>query len=100
HTPFSRDWSSDVCSSDLVQPDPSPAPTQPTAAPGSARLIPSPKPTNGGAESYEALKGFGPSLLSALDAMRRRREHRVLTAGTKRSEARRVGKGGKRRWAA
>ncbi len=38
---------------------------------------------HGGAEFSEALRGFGPSLLSVLDAMRRSREHRVLTAGTK-----------------
>src|SRR5690606_4795915 len=42
-----------------------------------------PNVTSSGAESYEALKGFGPSLLSVLDAMRRSREHRVRTTGTK-----------------
>ncbi|MFD4403064.1 hypothetical protein ACFWPH_09880 [Nocardia sp. NPDC058499] len=39
--------------------------------------------TNGGAESSEALRGFGPSMRSARETMRRRREYRVLNAWTK-----------------
>ncbi len=42
--------------------------------------------TSGAAEAYEALRGFGPSLLSVVDAMRRSRECRVRTAGTKGAE--------------
>ncbi len=44
--------------------------------------------TNGAAEFSEALKGFGPSLLSVLDAMRRSRECRVRTVGTSGAETR------------
>src|SRR5690606_6042521 len=62
-------------------------PMRPAAAPSSARRARlvhpcGPNVTSGAAESYEALGGFGPSLLSVLDAMRRSRECRVLTAGT------------------
>src|SRR5690606_28784189 len=49
---------------------------------GRAAALSEPDATSGGAEFSEALQGFGPSLLSVLDAMRRRREYRVLTVGT------------------
>src|SRR5690606_41071927 len=88
HTRFSRDWSSDVCSSDLRQP--ASTPSQAAAA------------INGRCTSTGPI---WPCVKSARTALRQPRVEKALLAKAlfapaKRSEERRVGKECRCRWAA
>src|SRR5690606_41196426 len=82
HTRFSRDWSSDVCSSDLVERTPATTtvgwlPQEPDARPGETL------------RAYLARRTGVAAASRALDE---------ATAAMTRSEERRVGKEGRARW--
>src|SRR5690606_40926149 len=81
HTVFSRDWSSDVCSSDLVQ-------RELVVARGE-RLVEDCREIAAGADI-----GRGDDRVAVADLQRR---VRLAAAGDDRSEERRVGEGGSRR---
>src|SRR5438876_2532167 len=81
HTRWTGDWSSDVCSSDLVA-------TPVRFPPGWARLDASPRPTGSATKSIT----IGMSEVASFAA--------CAAKGVKRSEKRRVGKECRSRWAA
>src|SRR5690606_40850188 len=91
HTRFSRDWSSDVCSSDL-QIIPRPQTQRPTRGHRSALLLD--RHAAGGHLLAAAL-----AKEVALALVGRSRQGQVAV-GVERSEERRVGKEGRERWAA
>src|SRR5690606_38989790 len=71
HTRFSRDWSSDVCSSDLGGgPGGDPPPAPPSAA--SLRVLPNPSAGVIAAAVAVALPEAGPVRVEAFDALGRR----------------------------
>src|SRR5690606_40084296 len=71
HTRFSRDWSSDVCSSDLGGgPGGDPPPAPPSAA--SLRVLPNPSAGVIAAAVEVALPEAGPVRVEAFDALGRR----------------------------